>query len=413
MGDSSAKEPCNSATGSREGVEQSAGGRTSDSAAITEPTSTIADTPRFPAGAASGPLPVSGLASVPNQGIPTVTGTPPLSSPHSSSACMELCNTYTNSFGSVPNNESRHSPRRQGTSNTIRGDEGHSDGEFSFSWSDTDCQDEGHSKSARFAKPPSVPSDGQEMAASRRYRRPKRTTTPLGASRSSSFDSEPSGKPGPDREAEPPQSIQDNDRGKRLGRLRQRGCKRTRFVEGHPQARQLSDIDRDSNLERAPKRRRSAAEKQTTTVRRSSRLWRGSTQQPREGLATASPQTTMLGIRVQSDVPTGFEGVEATASSSPARECTRQANRCYACGLSPRLLLGVAKKALALGSLDSLLEGPETELLPSQLAILVMRSCFSLIENHVSGRRAGRSDPTNLIEACRVGGRQPVRRGFG
>lgn len=107
MGDNGAKVPCDSATGSREGVEQSAGGRTSESAVITEPTSTTADTSRFPAGAASGPLPVAGLASVPNPGITTVTGTPPLSSPHSSSACIELSNTNTNSFGSVPDGESR------------------------------------------------------------------------------------------------------------------------------------------------------------------------------------------------------------------------------------------------------------------------------------------------------------------
>ncbi|KAK4148711.1 hypothetical protein C8A00DRAFT_19503 [Chaetomidium leptoderma] len=226
------------------------------------------------------------------------------------------------------------------------------------------------------------------MAASRRYRRPTRTTTPLGAGRSSFLDSEPSGKPGPRREAAPPQSMQGNDRGTSLDRLRQRGCKRTRSIEGHFQARQLSDIDRDSSLERAAKRRRSAAESQTTTVRRSSRFCRGPTQQCREGLAASSPQTTMLGIRVQSGAPTGSKGIEAAASSSPAKECTGQASRCYACGLSPPLLLGVAKKALAFGGLDGLLEGPETELLPSQLTILVMRSCLSLIENHVSeGRR--------------------------
>ena len=51
---------------------------------------------------------------------------------------------------------------------------------------------------------------------------------------------------------------------------------------------------------------------------------------------------------------------------------------------SPPLLLGVAKKALAFGGWDGLLEGPETELLPSQLALLVVRSCSSLIEDHIS-----------------------------
>ena len=92
----------------------------------------------------------------------------------------------------------------------------------------------------------------------------------------------------------------------------------------------------------------------------------------------------MLGIRIQSGVPTSPKGVEVAASSSPAKECTGQANRCYACGLSPPLLLRVAKKALAFGGLDGLLEGPEAELMPSQLALLVMRSCLSLIENHIS-----------------------------
>ena len=67
-----------------------------------------------------------------------------------------------------------------------------------------------------------------------------------------------------------------------------------------------------------------------------------------------------------------------------------QASRCHACGLSP-LLLGVAKKALAFGGLNGLLENPQTELLPSQSALIagVIRFCSSLIENHVSeGRRS-------------------------
>ena len=402
MGDNGANEPCDPTTGCREGVEQSAGERVSDSGVITEPTSTIADTPPFPTGDASGPLPVAGLASVPTQGSPTVTDTPHffsphLSSPHFSSPCTEVSDTDTNNrFCGVPDGERRHNPSRQGMSNTIRGDEGRPDDESSFGRSDTDCQGEGRSKPARLAEPPSVLSDAQEMAASRRYRRPTRTTPPLGAGRSTSLDSEPRGKPGSRRAAAPPQSMQDNDRGKSLDRLRPRGCKRIRSVEGHLQARQLSDIDRDSSLERAAKRRRSAAESQTTTVRRSSRLCRGPTQHPREGLAASSPQTAMLGIRFQSGAPTGPKGVEVAASSSPVKECTGQANRCYACGLSPPLLLGVAKKALAFGGLGGLLEGPETELLPSQLAILVMRSCLSLIENHVSEGRWSAVNPRTL-----------------
>ncbi len=44
----------------------------------------------------------------------------------------------------------------------------------------------------------------------------------------------------------------------------------------------------------------------------------------------------------------------------------------------------MAKKAVAFGGWDGLLEGPETELLPSEMALLVVRSCLSLIENHIS-----------------------------
>ena len=407
MGNNGAKEPCDSATGYREGVKQSAGERDSDSAGITETTSTIADTPPFSTCDASGTLPNAELASVPNPGNPAVTDMPHLSSPRLSSPrpssprlsspCIVVAVTDTNNrFGGVPDDESRHSPRRQGMSNPIRGDEGRPDDEVSFGRSDTDSQDEGRSKPARHAEPPSVLSSAQEKAASRRYRRPTRPTIPLGARRSSPLDSEPSGKPGPRREAAPRQSTQDNDRRTSLDRLRLRGCKRTRSTEGHPQARQLSDIDNDGRSERAAKRRKSAAESQSTTKRRRSRLCRGPTQQPREGLAASSSQTTMLAIGVQSGVPTGPKGVEVAASSLPAKECTGQTNRCYACGISPPVLLGVAKKALAFGGLDSLLEGPETELLPSQSAILVMRSCLSLIEKHISEGRESAVAPRTL-----------------
>ncbi|KAK4148417.1 hypothetical protein C8A00DRAFT_19746, partial [Chaetomidium leptoderma] len=219
------------------------------------------------------------------------------------------------------------------------------------------------------------------MAASRRYHRPTHTTTPPGASKSSSLDSEPSGKPGPHPEVASPHSMQANSR--RTSLDRHRGRKRIRSVERYLQTTQLSDIDRDSSLERAVKRRRSAAESQTTTVRRSSRLCRSPQQQPRKVLAASGPKTTMLGARVRGGAPTGPKGVEAAAFPSPDKEHPGQASRCRACGLSPPLLLGVAKKALAFGGWDGLLEGPETELLPSQLALLVVRSCLSLIENHI------------------------------
>ncbi len=367
--------------------------RASDPAVTMEPTSTLADTSPFPT---DDPLLGAGLASAPSQGSPVGADTPHLSSPHLSSPhlssfCVEVSGTDINSrFGGVLDDVGRYSPSRQGMSNPIRGDEELPEDDFPFGRSNTDCQGEDHSKPARPAKPSSTLAGSQEMAAPRRHHRPTHTKTPPRAGRSSFLDSEPSEKPGARREVAPHYSMQDNSRRTSLDRLHQRGRKRTRSVEGHLQARQLSGIDRDSSIERAAKRRRSAVKRQTTTVRTSSRLDHDPQQRPREISAASGPQTTLLGVKVRSGIPTGPKSVEPAASSSPTKERAGQASRCHACGLSP-LLLGVAKKALAFDGLDGLLENLQTELLPSQSALIagVIRFCSSLIENHVSeGRRS-------------------------
>ena len=127
--------------------------------------------------------------------------------PHSSSPFIEVSDTDTNSrYGGVPCDESRHNPSRQGASNPILGDEGRPDDDFPFGRSNTYCQGEDHSKSARLAKLSSTLAGTQEMAASRRGHRPTHTTPP-GTSKSSSPDSEPSGKPGPRPEAAPPHIV--------------------------------------------------------------------------------------------------------------------------------------------------------------------------------------------------------------
>ena len=43
----------------------------------------------------------------------------------------------------------------------------------------------------------------------------------------------------------------------------------------------------------------------------------------------------------------------------------------------------MVKKALIFSGLDSLLKGLKAELLPSQLALLIIRSYLSLIENYI------------------------------
>lgn len=98
-------------------------------------------------------------------------------------------------------------------------------------------------------------------------------------------------------------------------------------------------------------------------------------------------------VRARSGVPTGPKGVEAPIRPPPAKARVGQASRCHTCGLSPPLLLGVAKKALTFGGLDGLLESPEAELLPSQLALLVIRSCLSLIEHYISEGRGSLVTP--------------------
>ncbi|RYO83243.1 hypothetical protein DL766_004688 [Monosporascus sp. MC13-8B] len=208
----------------------------------------------------------------------------------------------------------------------------------------------------------------------------------------------------PRRKRVPPQDTQDNGSRTGLDRLRQDGRKRARSTEqGHGQAGRISEVSSDSGFERVTKRKRSDTESQAPSVRSGSCFCRALQATASQGCNRRRYLEDQASMGVHTIAPTSPAGVEAAAHLPPTKGHAERGGRCNSCGLSPQVLLSVTKKALASDDslLDNLPEGGETELLLSQSALLVLRSCSSIIQSHLISRLTdgpGRNDSKNLAK---------------